>query len=128
MGLAAGLALPMGTQVIILGFMRLVIKFNPAIAVVVSFINNPLTIGPLYYGYYALGCRLIGTPEFCPVPNNGPSLEVCLAPMSVSQYMDAFTMVISRCAITAILVSVIGGALGYVIAWGVQSIWRTTKE
>ncbi len=128
LGLAAGLALPMGTQVIILGLLRLIIKFNPAIATVVSFINNPLTVGPLYYGYYVLGCRLLGNPEFCPVPNGGPAVEVCLAPSAMPPFIDGASMVISRCAVTALLVSIIGGALGYVVAWCVQSVWRTTKE
>ena len=60
MGLAVGFAVPVGGQILFLGLLRTVFRFNFVVAVAFSFVSNPFDVIPLYYGYYRLGCWVTG--------------------------------------------------------------------
>jgi uncharacterized protein (DUF2062 family) len=112
----------MGVQVISLAALRVFVKFNPAIAIMVSMINNPFTVGPLYYLYYAMGCRIMGNPEFTcatdswylPVTNTWGE---CL-----SSIFAMATAIVSRCALTAVIMAFVGGVAGYMVAAMIQRV------
>ncbi len=58
-GLFVGLGVPFGLQMAGLGFLRLLFAFNSVLAFLFTWVANPLTLVPLYYGYYRLGCFLV---------------------------------------------------------------------
>lgn len=59
-GLFIGLGIPVGTQMMLLGLLRLLFKFNTIVAFACTWVNNPITIIPMYYGYYCLGSVMLG--------------------------------------------------------------------
>ncbi len=59
-GLFVGLGVPFGLQMVVLGALRLMFRFNTLLAFLFTWVANPITLGPMYYGYYLLGCRLMG--------------------------------------------------------------------
>ena len=42
--------------------LALMLKINVPVAAVTTFVSNPLTMGPMYYGAYRLGRRLLNAP------------------------------------------------------------------
>jgi uncharacterized protein len=61
-GLAVGFGLPIGTQMVCLGALRLIFRFNSLLAFAFTWVNNPITLIPMYYGYYCLGSMMLGKP------------------------------------------------------------------
>ncbi len=55
--------LPVPFQMIVAGFLAIVARVNLPIAVVLVWITNPLTIGPIFYFCYRLGAWLLGMQE-----------------------------------------------------------------
>jgi uncharacterized protein len=60
MGMFVGLGVPIGLHMLTLGLARLAFRYNSAIAIAVTFVNNPVTLIPMYYGYYYLGSVVLG--------------------------------------------------------------------
>ncbi len=52
----------MGMQMIFLGLVRALFPFNAVIAFAFTWVNNPLTVVPMYYGYYHLGSIILNKP------------------------------------------------------------------
>lgn len=61
-GLFIGFSVPVGLQMIILGLVRALLPFNAVIAFAFTWVNNPLTVVPMYYGYYYIGSIILGKP------------------------------------------------------------------
>lgn len=59
-GLFIGAGFPLGTHTISLGLLRLLFRYNVVVAFAFTFINNPITLLPMYYGFYWLGCVILG--------------------------------------------------------------------
>jgi uncharacterized protein len=59
-GLFVGLALPVGCHVAVLTGLRALFRFNYLAALLFSCVGNPITMIPLYYGYYHVGSRIAG--------------------------------------------------------------------
>jgi uncharacterized protein (DUF2062 family) len=62
---ALGLAIafiPLPVQVPLAAACALLLRVNIPVAVAAVFVNNPLTIVPMFYLAYWIGCRLLGTP------------------------------------------------------------------
>ena len=62
-GLAVGFGVPLGGQIVVLALLRTLFRFNSVVAFAFTWVNNPFSIIPLYYGYYYFGARLLNRPE-----------------------------------------------------------------
>lgn len=54
---------PLPTQMIMAATAAVWLRCNITLSVALVWITNPLTMGPIYYGTYLLGCRLMGLPS-----------------------------------------------------------------
>ncbi len=61
-GLFVGFSVPIGLQMIVLGLARVLLPFNTIIAFAFTWVNNPLTVVPMYYGYYCVGSVILHKP------------------------------------------------------------------
>ena len=51
-----------GLQMVLCIFLAWVLRAKKAVGIPIVWISNPVTIIPIYYPCYALGCMLLGTP------------------------------------------------------------------
>ncbi|MGD9817103.1 MAG: DUF2062 domain-containing protein [Desulfomonilaceae bacterium] len=125
LGLTIGFLIPVGGQLACLGLIRLFLSFNLIVAGAFTLVSNPLNMIPLYYGYYLIGCLVIGKPdrglEFSsfekimnPIMNADFFWESLTAFLSLSQ---AFLI---RWAIAAVLLSIFFGVFGYLATYRIQ--------
>lgn len=56
--------LPIPCQMILAALLAIAWQANLSIAVFSVWLNNPLTIGPIFYAAYKLGSYILNTPEF----------------------------------------------------------------
>jgi len=120
-GLVVGFGLPVGTQMLFLGLLRVLFRFNSLLAFAFTWVNNPLTLLPMYYGYYYLGSIILGKPVVMtpdafrelihPIVHAGHFWESLQASARLS------ADIISRWAISAVIVASVSGVLGYVIGY-----------
>ena len=124
MGLFVGLGVPLGAQMLLLGLSRLVFRFNAALAFACSCVNNPLSVIPMYYGYYCLGSRLLGKP----ITINGAAFRSMLRPVTQADYFwESFHSfvylgrdVLVRWSVGAIVVASVVAILGGLVCYNVQ--------
>ena len=64
LGFVAGFIMPIGGQLLLIGILRMLLKFNTLLAISFSLISNPFTVIPLYRGYYSVGSLFVGNPFF----------------------------------------------------------------
>jgi len=120
-GLVVGFGLPVGTQMLLLGLLRILFRFNSLVAFAFTWVNNPVTLLPMYYGYYYLGSILLGepvvmTPEafrdlIHPIVHAGHFWD------SVQAFARLSADVITRWSISAVIVASVSGILGYLTAY-----------
>jgi hypothetical protein len=123
-GLIVGLGVPVGAQFITLGVLRSFLRFNLIIALGFSFVSNPFTMIPVYYGYYCLGAFVLGKS----VAMDFSVFRKLLHPISNSTYfwegMAAFANLskemLASWIVAAIILSVISGVTGYVVTHKIQ--------
>ena len=123
-GLAVGFGVPVGGQLVFLGLLRLCMRFNTVVAFAFTWVNNPLTLIPMYYGYYYIGSLILGRP----VALTGESFRQLMAPVmhaghfweSIHGFASLGWDIVQRWAITAGLLSVVSGVLGYVVGYRIQ--------
>jgi uncharacterized protein len=123
-GLFIGLGLPVGTQMIVLGLLRLIFRFNAIVAFACTWVNNPITIIPMYYGYYCLGSLMLGRQLIISAEN----FESLMRPILHAQHFwnsaQAFAYlgldVVERWFVAALSVSGICSLMGYV---GSYRLW-----
>ena len=130
-GLAIGLGVPLGAQMICLGLLRLVLKFNSLLAFTCTWINNPLSVIPMYFGYYCLGSWLMREPALMDVHD----FETIMKPLMSADYFwesaHAFSYlgleILARWSVGAVVVAAIAGILGYVLSYRIQKARCTRK-
>ncbi len=123
-GLVIGLGVPLGAQMICLGLLRLVLRFNFLLAFACTWINNPLSVIPMYYGYYCLGSWLMGQPVLIDVHD----FENIMKPLiradyfweSVRAFLYLGLEILIRWSVAALLVAAVAGVVGYVCSYHAQ--------
>jgi uncharacterized protein len=123
-GLAVGFGAPLGTQMILLGLLRALFRFNSVTAFAFTWVNNPISILPLYYGYYYLGSLMLGKP---PVMSPDDFREL-LTPIlhancfwqGLLTFMHLGWDVVVSWSLTAAILAVVTGTLGYLVALHAQ--------
>ncbi|MBU0754233.1 MAG: DUF2062 domain-containing protein [Planctomycetes bacterium] len=60
MGVFIGLTPTVGYQMLLVVLIGTLIRANRIVAVLVTWISNPVTAVPLYYAYYWFGCKVLG--------------------------------------------------------------------
>ncbi len=114
----------MGGQLVFLGLLRLCVRFNTVAAFAFTWVNNPLTLIPMYYGYYYLGSLMLGRP----VALTGESFRQLMTPvMHAGNFLESFHGfarlgwdIVQRWAVTAVILGVVSGVLGYVVGFRIQ--------
>ncbi len=123
-GLMIGLGVPIGGQMIVLALLRLCFRFNALIAFAMTWINNPLSLLPLYYGYYYVGSLILDRPVAMSVED----FQALLRPILYAGYfwgsVHAFLLmswdILERWTVCAVIFSLVSGFLGYVVAHRIQ--------
>ena len=123
-GLMIGFGLPLGLQMLALALLRLCFRFNAVIAFAMTWVNNPLSLLPLYYGYYYLGSLILGRAVVMSVED----FRALMRPILSADYfwgsVQAFLLmswdILERWAVAAIILAAVSGLLGYVAAYRIQ--------
>ncbi len=124
-GLFIGLGIPVGTQMMVLGLLRLLFRFNTIIAFACTWVNNPVSIIPMYYGYYCLGSLVLGRQ----VIMSAEDFQTLMRPMLYPEYFwhsaQAFVYlgwdIVVRWSVAALIVSATCGLIGYL---GSYRLWK----
>ena len=123
-GLAVGFGIPVGAQVITLGLVRSVYRFNFLVAVAFSFVCNPFNMIPLYYGYYRLGAYIMGTHAqmdfavFNKLMN--PVVGTTYFWEAIGEFAHLGQEVLAAWIVAALLLSIVFGIAGYVATYKIQ--------
>jgi uncharacterized protein (DUF2062 family) len=125
-GLAVGFGVPVGGQVIFLGLLRLVFRFNSVIAFAFTWVTNPVSFVPMYYGYYYVGSLIVGAQSMMseqafrqlisPVLNQGYFWD------SWYSFMLLGWQFLKRWLVTASIVAPLSALIGYVTCYRIQRI------
>jgi uncharacterized protein len=123
-GFFIGLGVPLGVQMVALGLLRVFVKFNTAMAFTFTWINNPISLIPMYYGYYYLGSIVLGKS----VSLSAESFQALLKPMLHSSYFwQAFSSflylgwdLVVRWSVGAVIVASSCSLIGYLVSYNVQ--------
>jgi uncharacterized protein (DUF2062 family) len=131
MGLAVGLGMPVGIHTATLALLRSLLRFNLLAALAFSCVSNPFNMIPLYYGYYRLGCLVLGkSPSI--------SLEVfhkLMRPVmdstyfweATSAFLDLGKEILAAWFVAAAILALTFSILGYVLVFRLQS-WRRRRR
>jgi uncharacterized protein len=123
-GLFVGFGIPLGAQMVSLGLLRLALRFNVVIAFVFTWVNNPISVIPMYYGYYVLGSLLLGKPAVM----SAADFRELMAPVLSAQYfwnsVHAFMVLgkdlLVRWSLAAVSIATPTAIIGYLIGYRVQ--------
>ncbi|MBI5568612.1 MAG: DUF2062 domain-containing protein [Desulfomonile tiedjei] len=123
-GLFIGLGVPLGVQMVALGLLRLFVGFNTAMAFAFTWVNNPISVIPMYYGYYYLGSTILGKS----VSLSAESFQAMLKPMLHAAYFwEAFSSflylgwdLVLRWSLGAVIAAATCSILGYIVSYNVQ--------
>jgi uncharacterized protein (DUF2062 family) len=130
-GLFIGTGIPLGAQTICLGLFRLALRFNVILALAFTWVNNPITVAPMYYGFYLIGSFVLNKPpvrdlhEFYLLIAPVLQSEEVLA--AIKQFLALGSDVILRWFIGAFLTGIPIGLAGYFITLRIQTA-RATKR
>lgn len=124
LGLVIGFVVPVGGQLLSLGLLRIVIRFNYLAAAGFSLVSNPLNMIPLYYGYYCMGSVILGKP----VAICFDRFEKLMHPvMDKTYFWEAFYAfaelgreILVRWLVAAVILAVVFGIAGYIATLWVQ--------
>ncbi len=124
-GLFIGAGIPLGAQTICMGLLRLIMRFNLLVAFVFTWVNNPISVGPMYYGFYLIGSFLLHRPpvrdfhEFylliTPILEAKHFLDGC------RQFWTLGSDIILRWFVGSFTVAIPLGLVGYFISLRVQT-------
>lgn len=131
LGLLAGFGFPLGLQWISLGLLRLGIRFNVILALAFTWVNNPLTVAPMYYGYYKIGASLIGGSSRV----SSETFVQLMSPMfNADGFLESFyglgqigSDILIRWSIGAAITGLFFGVSGYIFTYFVQSYRRQKR-
>lgn len=120
-GLFVALGVPAGGHVLTLGILRSFVRYNIVVAFALTWIINPLTIIPIYYGYYYLGSLILGGETIVGVDGFRGAMVPILHSKHFLDALKQFLLldleVLKNWAVAAVIVSLSVGSLGYVIAY-----------
>ncbi|MDQ7785279.1 MAG: DUF2062 domain-containing protein [Desulfomonilaceae bacterium] len=130
LGLFVALGIPVGGHLLTLGIVRTFLRYNIVVAFAFTWIINPFTVLPLYYGYYYVGSLILGGESIMGSSGFHQAMEPIVHSRNFLDALRQFVlldlMILKSWAITAILVSIPAGVLGYAIAYRVQSRRRAS--
>lgn len=126
MGLFVGLGVPVGAQMLMLGLSRLLFRFNAALAFAFSCVNNPVSVIPMYYGYYCLGSRILGKP----ITVSASGFRAMLRPVTQADYfwesVHSFAYlgkdILVRWSLGAVVVASVVAILGGLVCYNVRRV------
>ncbi|MGD9819802.1 MAG: DUF2062 domain-containing protein, partial [Desulfomonilaceae bacterium] len=131
-GLLIGFGYPLGFQRISLGFIRLFFKYTAVLALGLTWVNNPLTVGPMYYAHYLIGSTLLGSSQHL---NMDAFFELMTPLFQAETFRESFegltkigSEILIRWSLGASLTGLAFGALGYIITYFVQSKRQKKKK
>lgn len=101
---------PFPFQMVIAAAVSIAVGCNVPVAVVMCWITNPLTIGPIYYAAYKLGAWILG------IPPRAVRFEASLD-WVLAAFSDAWLPLILGCFV----IGAAGAVLGF---YGTHLIWR----
>ncbi len=132
LGLLVGFGFPLGLQWVSLGLIRTVFRFNIILALALTWVNNPFTVGPMYYGYYLMGSAIIGNSTGI---NSDRFLELMAPLFEAETFLDSLSglaeigsEIMIKWAIGASITGLLLGALGYVATYYIQSHRQQKRE
>lgn len=124
LGLIIGLGTPLGSHMLVLGLLRLVLKFNFIVAFGFTFVGNPLNVIPMYYGYYLLGSFVLGESASLSFENfqttMNPVVESSHFWESILIFFRVGRTILIRWITAAVLLATVFGILGYVVTYAIQ--------
>jgi len=115
-----GLLIPVA-QIPVAALTAFFMRANMLVSAAATFVSNPLTFGPLYYGAYWLGTRLLGVPE--------PATDAEIAGRAASflawmeYWWDRFLTHGQPLLLGMLLMAVTASVVGYFathVLWGVR--------
>ena len=101
--------IPIPFQMVLAGFLSILMRGNVLLAVALVWITNPLTIGPIFYICHQIGQLVLGKEM------NG------MVPESSDYFMNIFDSIIGPLLIGSLIVSTVLSVTGY---FAVNFIWR----
>jgi uncharacterized protein len=124
LGLFIGLGVPVGGHTLALVSLRVVLRFNFLVAAAFTFVNNPLNMVPLCYGYYVLGSAMLGRQADLSLE----TFEKLIHPvMDKAYFWEAFEAFVGlgceflvRWFAAALPIAVVSSIVGYVLAFKAQ--------
>lgn len=131
-GLLVGLGVPIGAHTLILGLLLVSVRFNFPIAFAVTWIVNPFTVIPMYYGYYAVGSVLLGCSPSMGMDGFREMMEPVLDAGNFLQALKLFVLldfrILERWMVAAVLFSTVSAALGYIAAYAILTNRKNRKS
>lgn len=125
LGLIIGFGVPIGAQMIILAVLRFCFRFNAVLAFALTWVNNPLSLLPMYYGYYYLGSLILGRNPAMGLQDFRMLMQPILHAGYFWNSVQAFLLlscdILVRWALAAALVAMVTGFVGYVVTYRIQS-------
>ena len=124
-GLFVALGIPIGGHTATLGLLLLMIRYNFPMAFALTWIVNPLTVIPIYYGYYYAGGLLLGHSTVMGMEDFRQTMTPVLDAGNFLQALKLFFYldfgILERWMVAALLVSTLFAALGYITAYLIQT-------
>jgi uncharacterized protein (DUF2062 family) len=124
-GLFVALGIPIGGHTATLGLLLLMIRYNFPMAFAFTWIVNPLTVIPIYYGYYWAGGFLLGHSTAMGMEDFRQTMAPILDAGNFLQALKLFLYldfgILERWMLAALLVSVLFAVLGYIAAYFIQT-------
>jgi uncharacterized protein len=123
-GLFVGFGIPIGAQMLFLALLRLLFRFNSVIAFAFTWVNNPITLLPMYYGFYCVGSIILGKS----VIMNAEDFRNLMRPImhagyfvdSVRSFLYLGGDLLERWVVGALSVGSVSGTLGYILGYRVR--------
>ncbi len=123
-GLLIGLGIPLGAQMVCLGLLRLILRFNVVIAFAFTWVNNPISVIPMYYGYYVLGSVILGKPAVMTLADFHELMKPVLNAQYFFNSVHAFMILggdlLVRWFLAALSIAIPAAMVGYFISYRVQ--------
>jgi uncharacterized protein (DUF2062 family) len=123
-GLLIGFGIPLGAQMVFLGLLRLILRFNVVIAFAFTWVNNPISVIPMYYAYYVLGSVILGKPAVMTLADfhdlMRPVLHAQYFFNSVHAFMILGVDLLMRWFLAAVSIAIPAAVVGYFISHRVQ--------
>lgn len=101
--------IPFPVHTALAGIAAVVFRINLPVAILASWISNPLTFGPIYYGAYRIGLLVLGMP-----PDDG-GIEFTMAGIA-EDLGRAWKPLLTGCAVSAVILA----SLSYAV---VNRLW-----